>query len=266
MRGDAARIRQVITNLVVNAITFTSRGKVHVRLRQIMSEPARVLVRFEVEDTGVGLSKRQQDELLMLFGEHDPAMASRVSTTGMGLAICQRLAHLMDGDLGLESQEGVGTTFYFSCLLPRGDAAGPISHAPQLVLRGRVLIAEDNAINQMVALRTVERFGCEARVAKNGKEALAALESTAYDLVLMDCQMPEMDGYEAARAIRHREHTRGARRVPIVAVTAQVQDNEAMRCHEAGMDACISKPVDRAQLARVLSRWLVGAAQVPSST
>lgn len=256
VRGDAARIRQVLSNLVVNAITLTSEGDVRVRARQVMSEPERVLVRFEVEDSGVGLSRRQQEALFKLFSENEPALASCHNDTEMGLAICQRLARLMDGDIGLESAEGGGTIFYFTCLLPRAEITTTPSHLPQLVLRGRVLIAEDNAVNQLVAVKTLERFGCAARVAKNGREALEALESGAYDLVLMDCQMPEMDGFEAARAIRHREHRTGERRVPIVAVTAHLKDVDATRCLDAGMDDCISKPVDRAQLAGVLSRWL----------
>ncbi|WLT32087.1 ATP-binding protein [Geothrix sp. PMB-07] len=377
--GDPTRLRQVLTNLMDNALKFTHQGSVEVRLRPESVEEGQVLLRVEIQDTGIGMKPEVVDRLFTSFFQGDSSTTRKYGGTGLGLTICKRLAELMGGSIGVTSTPGAGSTFWFtlrlatrggpkpvhpasssillvglpplanrliteqlqawgvrpealppdadpvawlkqarqpgslilvgpeclgeavvgehaeamvlasplyrpelredaarrgiqafltlparpshlrSLLEPRGlSATGSATVAPMLALEGqakvRVLLAEDNLVNQKVALIMLKKFGIEADVVATGIEALDALVGVSYDLVLMDCQMPEMDGFEATQRIRERE--RGSRRLPVVAMTANAMVGDREKCLEAGMDDHIPKPVRMDELHRTLTRWL----------
>jgi len=384
--GDPTRLRQVLTNLMDNALKFTHKGSVEVRLRPESQEAGRVLLRAEIRDTGIGMKPEVVDRLFTSFFQGDSSTTRKYGGTGLGLTICKRLAELMDGSIGVTSVPGEGSTFWFTLSLGTRDTPKPVhptvpsillvglppatgrliseqleawgvtplalpdgadlaswfrevrqpgslilagpeslcdtlltpdpaavvlvsplyrpelreaaaqkgvktflslparpSHlrsllepqvlsaggavivAPALALEGqtkvRVLLAEDNLVNQKVALIMLKKFGIEADVVGTGVEALDALVGVAYDLVLMDCQMPEMDGFEATQRIRERE--RGSRRLPVVAMTANAMVGDREKCLEAGMDDHIPKPVRVDELHRTLTRWLPAGALPP---
>jgi len=226
--GDAGRIRQIMLNLAGNAVKFTARGHVLVRVRNIRSELGGELLRFEVEDTGPGVAEDQRDLLFQSFTQADASTTRRFGGTGLGLAICRQLVELMGGRIGVDSEPGRGSTFWFELSLqtpqheepPAPLDSEPDSMAADLVnLHYRVLLAEDNLVNQKVAAAILRKYGCRMDVAANGREAVEMWERLPYDLIFMDCQMPDMDGYEATAEIRRREA--GQRHTPIVPMTAK---------------------------------------------
>jgi signal transduction histidine kinase/CheY-like chemotaxis protein len=267
--GDATRIRQVLSNLVGNALKFTPHGAVVVTTDVRWAPDGTPLVELAVEDTGIGIPADRMDRLFRDFSQVDASTARRFGGTGLGLAISKRLAEAMGGDLAVESTEHVGSTFRFSFRLhlPAATAARvtagglPVS-ATDLAERHplRILLAEDNKVNQKVALRLLEQMGYRAAVAGNGAEVLAALAREPFDVVLMDVQMPEVDGLEATRRIRARS-TGGSRGPWIVAMTANVLAGEREACAAAGMDDYVAKPVDRVALAQALLRCPPGASE-----
>ena len=263
--GDSLRLQQVLANLLGNAVKFTARGSVRVEVKPAGEAGNAFALLFRVVDTGIGIAVESQSRLFAPFTQADSATTRKYGGTGLGLAISRRLVECMGGTIGLESEPGRGSNFWFvipasvaaETVATRPPPASPEPMPPASPARGparaRVLIAEDNPVNQTVALRAVRRLGYSADVVSNGREALAALAQRRYDLVLMDCQMPEMDGYEAAAAIRR---TGGlGRDIPILAMTANVVEGDQQKCLEAGMDDYIAKPVRMAVLASVLERW-----------
>jgi PAS domain S-box-containing protein len=259
VRGDAGRLRQILTNLVGNAIKFSDRGSVRVRVGATSHTAEVTSLRFDVTDTGIGISPAGQRQLFQAFEQVDSSASRRHGGTGLGLAICKQLVEMMGGEIGLDSTEGRGSTFWFAVDLPRA-AAPPrrrVTSDPGVTRspRGaRLLVAEDNPVNQLVAVRMLERLGYRADVAANGLEAVDALMRVDYAAVLMDCQMPELDGYEATREIRRRQGS--ARRTPVIAMTAAATQGDRDRCFESDMDDYISKPVRAAELDGVLARWI----------
>jgi PAS domain S-box-containing protein len=260
-RGDGRRLRQVLLNLVSNAVKFTSEGKVTVAARAL-KQPAHG-VRIEVTDSGIGIEPASLDEMFLPFTQADVSTTRNYGGTGLGLAIARELTELMGGTIGADSAVGNGSTFWIELPLalpaqgegdgsrpePQGGTAAKTWSSPPLVL-----VAEDGRVNQIVAVRTLERCGCHTEVVANGQEALDALARQHYDVVLMDCQMPGMDGYEATTELRRREA--GGSRTPVVAMTADAMKGTAERCLAAGMDAYLSKPIHREQLIDTLHRLL----------
>jgi CheY-like chemotaxis protein/anti-sigma regulatory factor (Ser/Thr protein kinase) len=252
LRGDALRLRQVLTNLVGNAIKFTAAGGVTLAAAAA-DAPDGVRLHLTVRDTGIGIEPAAQARIFDAFEQADGSTTRRFGGTGLGLAISRRLIDMMGGRVWVESAPGAGSAFHVEVVLPR--AARPAEHAAAAPAparrRLRILLAEDHPVNQKVATRMLERDGHAVTVVGDGPAAVAAAAADEFDVVLMDVQMPEMDGLEATRAIRRHE-AGGRLRVPIVAMTAHAMDGDRERCLAAGMDAYVSKPIDRTRLAAVL--------------
>ncbi|MFL6578686.1 MAG: two-component regulator propeller domain-containing protein, partial [Povalibacter sp.] len=271
--GDPARIRQMLLNLGSNAVKFTEQGEVAIEVRIEEQRPKETLVRVAVRDTGIGIAPEQLSALFQTFTQVDASTTRRYGGTGLGLSIVKRLAELMGGVVGVESAENVGSTFWFTLRVGTvvsqelSDAQAAVvlnSNTPVTVnvassskCRPRILLAEDNAVNQLVARRLVERAGFDVDVAVDGREAVNAWQRGGYALVLMDCQMPLMDGYEATREIRRRERELSSDlRIPIVALTAHAMQGAVEECLAAGMDAHLSKPLDRVKLVQQLAAYI----------
>lgn len=257
--GDPVRTRQILLNLVSNAIKFTSDGSVVVDLARESANEGAAVVRIEVTDTGIGIAPEAAGRIFEKFTQADDSTTRRFGGTGLGLTITRELAELMGGSIEVESTPGLGSTFRVRLPLRIDKRKTPRAEEPQdqpLIVREgiRVLLAEDNAVNQKIAVRMLEKAGCQVDVATNGREAVDMHGWRSYDLVLMDCEMPELDGFGATKAIREREQLAG-RRIPIVALTANALSSDRQVCLDAGMDDYLSKPVEKATLLRMLSRW-----------
>ncbi len=270
LRGDPDRLRQVLMNLAGNAIKFTERGGVEVRLQIIEESRESVAIRCEVKDTGIGIPAAQLALLFQPFMQVDTSNARKYGGTGLGLSIAKRLVELMGGTVGVESTEGAGSIFWFTATLLREadqhslaepptlqatllQATRAATSRPRAAAPPKVLIVDDNEVNLMLARKLVERQGCQTFIARSGIEAIEIWSRDKADLILMDCQMPGMDGYAATREIRRREAD--SARVPIVAITAHAMKEASLACRDAGMDDHLSKPIDAAALAAVLDRY-----------
>jgi signal transduction histidine kinase len=259
LRGDPTRIKQVLVNLVGNAIKFTHRGRIVIRASSRPLDDERSYVEIAVEDTGIGISKDQIERVFEAFTQADASTTRRYGGTGLGLAISSRLTRLMGGQIKVSSNPGVGSTFTVSFVLgvatPRSVRPAPAAEHHALRYQGRVLVVEDNADNQNLAEQMLTRMGCEVEIVTDGAQALERLERHQFDLVLMDCHMPNLNGYDATREIRRREAGNG-KRTTIVALTASVLPEERARCLEVGMDDYVAKPFSSRDLQQVLERWL----------
>jgi len=257
--GDPGRLRQVVLNLVGNALKFTARGSIAVSVTAERTSADRALVHVAVRDTGIGIPAAAQGHLFEAFRQADGSTTRKYGGTGLGLAISRRLVELMGGTIGLDSVEGLGSTFWFTVDLARQRTpmtAAPVRPAPVAPTRrlhGRVLVVEDNAVNQKVALLQLKKLGLTADAVADGREAITALDRAAYDLVLMDCQMPVMDGFEATRAIR--ATASAYQHIAIVAMTANALKGDREECLAAGMNDYVSKPVKVDDVAAVIEKW-----------
>jgi PAS domain S-box-containing protein len=250
--GDPVRVKQVMNNLVGNAIKFTERGHVAVSVCQERRRDGRVVLHFGITDTGIGIPAEDQATIFEAFRQADGSTTRKFGGTGLGLAISTSLVRMMGGRIWVESEPDAGSTFHFTASFALVDeaAAAPPKPAATAVKPARlvkVLVVEDNVVNQRVVLRMLEKRGHTVTVAADGREAIDALERDSYDLVLMDIQMPEMGGFEATAVIRDRERQTG-RHTRIVAMTAHAMTGDRERCLEAGMDGYLSKPIDPQQL------------------
>ncbi|MGB3620068.1 MAG: 7TM diverse intracellular signaling domain-containing protein [Ketobacter sp.] len=253
--GDPTRLRQVLLNLMSNAVKFTKHGSIGIVSTIEMLENNRIEIRFQVKDTGIGISKDIQQNLFSPFTQADSSTTRRYGGTGLGLSICKELVHIMQGEIGLESEFNKGSTFWFTCRFEVGkltdmppDSQGPVTQPKeehQEKLDITILVAEDNEVNRVVVKGLVNKLGSRAKFATNGMEAVAIykVEHDQIDAVLMDCEMPEMDGYEATRAIREFELHNQLTRKPIIAVTAHAVGESRELCLQAGMDEYITKPI-----------------------
>jgi CheY-like chemotaxis protein/nitrogen-specific signal transduction histidine kinase len=257
LEGDPVRLRQVLLNLAGNALKFTSAGFIRVEAAVESREAGRVRLRFSVCDSGIGIPPEKMATIFAPFEQADSSISRSFGGTGLGLTISARLAGLMGGRIWAESVPGAGSTFHFTATFkvavaaaePEVPADSPGAESRSL----RILVAEDNPINQKLACKILERRGHLVTAAQNGREALEAVQAASFDLVLMDVQMPEMDGIEATRRIRSWELAAG-RRTMIAAMTANAMIEDRKRCLEAGMDAFVTKPLQIAELAAVLKQ------------
>lgn len=271
VHGDATRLRQILINLLGNAIKFTEQGDVVVRLLLIEDSPDFAIVTFNVQDTGIGIAPEAQKKIFDPFAQADGSMTRRFGGTGLGLTIVSQIVGMMGGHVRVQSEVGKGSTFEFTVRFQKHPATAegrratasvgtvachvslPSSHSTHVA---RILLAEDDAVNQEVILGMLHLIGHQADVARNGREAIEALANIPYDVVLMDCQMPEMDGLSATAEIRRREKTgANTHRPTIIALTAHAMQSDREACIAAGMDDYLSKPVDIHTLTEVLARW-----------
>ena len=281
IKGDPVRLRQVLLNLAGNAVKFTERGSIGIELSRLDDGA----VKISVVDSGIGITEEQLDRMFQRFTQADSSTTRRYGGTGLGLAISKTLVELMGGTIGVNSQPGVGSTFWFTLPLiaaaqteiPSTDAADAPVQVPLLVTAvggsravpgapplpfaaaepgGRLLLVEDNFVNQRVAVYMLNKLGHPVDVARHGREAVDMLSRSRYDLVLMDCQMPEMDGFEATRIIRDRDSTVLDHDVPVIAMTANAFPEDRARALASGMNDFLAKPVDRSVLAGMLAKWI----------
>ncbi len=263
--GDPTRIRQALLNFAVNGIKFTDRGKVHIGARLIEESDRDALLRFEVTDTGIGITSDALARLFSAFEQADNSISRKYGGTGLGLALSRKLAQLMGGDAGADSQPGVGSTFWFSVRLtkseqPLGHGTPPLPGQALLELRrdhaGRtILLVEDEPVNREIGKLVLEDAGLAVQLAEDGVAALELIRKQHFDLILMDMQMPRMDGLAATRAIRALPDWQ---QVPIVALTANAFAEDRLRCQAAGMNDFLSKPFEPEQFYAVILRWLSG--------
>jgi signal transduction histidine kinase/ActR/RegA family two-component response regulator len=259
--GDLNRLRQIIINLIGNAIKFTAQGQVGLRISLDSQTPGEFQLHFVVTDTGVGIAEEKQKLIFEAFSQADGSTARKFGGTGLGLSISTKLVALMGGRIWVESALGQGSQFHFTANFGEGsavvEAVSPTGPSQLVATKThkqlRVLLAEDNAINQKIAIRVLEKHGHHVTVAGDGRLALAALDGAAFDVVLMDVQMPEMDGFEATAAIRERERETGGH-LPIIAMTAHAMPGDRERCIAAGMDSYIAKPLKVAELIELLEK------------
>ncbi len=275
LRGDPTRLQQVLMNIVGNAIKFTEAGRVMLQVDLKNRDDAAAMIRFSISDTGSGISEDQQSHIFNAFTQADSSVTRKYGGTGLGLAISQSLVRIMGGEIHVESTRGKGSTFFFTLpfgvpeISPNSPATTVFASKPERVQaehiddssgmkkysfpQARILLAEDNLINQQVAMEILNSTGASVVCAGNGREAIEMLQNEEFDLVLMDIQMPEMDGFEATKIIRSNPKYAS---IPIIAMTAHALNGDSERCLEAGMNAHIAKPISPDEFFRVLDHWL----------
>jgi signal transduction histidine kinase/CheY-like chemotaxis protein len=267
--GDPHRLRQVLLNLINNGVKFTKTGSVRVQARLEEEHDGHATVRFDVADTGIGLTREQQKFIFEPFRQADGSVTRKYGGTGLGLAICARLVQLQGGSMSVLSAKGEGSTFSFNirCSVCSEPAADPQKRPVERSVRGaasrarlKILLAEDNRVNQLLVVRLLQARGHQVAVVSDGLAALDAIEKQNFDLILMDIQMPEMDGLEATRILREREK-KGLRSAPIIAMTAHAMKGDRDKCIEAGMTGYISKPIQPDQLFELMDEVMAPAAE-----
>ncbi len=263
-RGDENRIRQVLNNLVSNALKFTERGEITVSVSVIEESKDSTKLHFTIKDTGVGISEQNLSKLFQVFSQADDSNTRKFGGTGLGLSIAKRLVELMGGEIGVDSKLSAGSTFWFDLTLENGQ---PIREGHRAKDRPtlpatpagcgkafRILVAEDHSINQKLIQAILEQLGHQVEIAVNGKEAIKFLERTNYDIVFMDCQMPELDGFETTKIIRDSSDEK-LKKIPVIAMTASAIKGDRERCLAAGMNDYISKPISIARIKEILVQW-----------
>ena len=259
--GDSTRIRQVLLNLMSNAIKFTHEGGVSVDVETVNESDSEVKLKFSVVDTGIGISEKAIAKMFKAFTQADDSTSRKYGGTGLGLSICKQLVELMGGQIGLFSTEGKGSTFWFEVPFAKGRALEILKSQQHNKLfnthySGHVLVADDNQINQKVISRTLTKLGLKVDLAENGREVISKLnENPFFNLVFMDCHMPEMDGYEATSRIRNNINA-SYNKIPIIALTANAMVGERDKCIQIGMSDYLTKPIDDNRLHEVLSKYL----------
>lgn len=279
VNADPLRIRQVVLNLLSNALKFTNKGTIRVRVQTLEEKNAFTKVRFSVKDTGIGMEKEVCDRLFKPFTQADESTTREFGGTGLGLAISKQLVELMGGRISCESRSGIGSEFMFQLELEKvsQESVAPLEFSSKTysimqnpaVYDGRseiellpekaplVLVVEDNTINQEVSSGILKNLGCRVDLAENGEMAVAAVKNKSYDIIFMDCQMPVMDGYDTTRRIRAMGSiSRSGGELPVIALTAHALAGDRVKCIKAGMDDHLAKPFSKRQMAEILSRWL----------
>ena len=259
LRGDPMRLGQVLLNLLSNAVKFTATGCIALRVLRLEENAGQVLLRFEVEDTGIGIAAADRQRVFLAFEQADSSLTRKYGGTGLGLSISKRLVGLMGGAIGVTSEPGTGSCFWFTARLEKSGPAATPEVAPSaadwmsVCAGAHVLLAEDEPLNRDLAKGLLESFGVRVDLAEDGRQAVERVSQVDYDMVLMDVQMPTMNGIDAARAIRL---LKSGATLPIVALTANAFEEDRRRCLDAGMDDYITKPFTQDQLLSAVARWL----------
>jgi len=262
IKGDPVRVSQILTNLLTNSIKFTEQGEVKVKVKVLEQDYGRVRVRMEVMDSGIGIAVETQRKLFKSFTQADGSTTRKYGGTGLGLAIVRQLVTMMHGQLGVDSEPDKGSCFWIEVAFEVVDQTQVVVERPEQMssianVTGKVLLVEDNPVNQEVAKKMLEKIGLEYELAVNGQEAIELLQANdKYNLVLMDCQMPVKDGYEATAEIRTLEMENKIRHIPVIAMTANAMEGDREKCLDAGMDDYLSKPVKMTEMKKVLGRWI----------
>ncbi|MCW8933133.1 MAG: ATP-binding protein [Gammaproteobacteria bacterium] len=262
IKGDSVRIRQVLANLLTNAIKFTEQGTVTIKVILLEKTEKSVRLRLEINDTGIGIAQDSQRKLFNSFTQADGSTTRKYGGTGLGLAIVRQLVTMMRGRLGVNSEENKGSSFWVEITfeIPSNiEIENPQHNVAEVteILEGKALLVEDNPVNQIIARKMLEKVGLTFEVVNNGEEAINRLKSQHdFDLVLMDCQMPVMDGYEATKVLRDIEAETSLSRLPVIAMTANAMEGDKDKCLAAGMDDYVSKPVNLNALKETLAKWL----------
>ncbi|RUM45232.1 MAG: hypothetical protein DSY80_03565 [Desulfocapsa sp.] len=270
IKGDSGRLKQVIINLLNNALKFTKEGKISVVVKKLEEDDSFITLHISINDTGIGIPKERQESLFQSFTQADLSTTRKYGGTGLGLTISRQLVELMGGKMGLTSTVGEGSSFWFKVTFPKGEVEdslctkSSLTHEKQLeavveysndqLHDVRVLLVEDNVTNQQVAIAALKQMGFQADIAENGQTALENITEKSYDLILMDCQMPIMDGFEATRKIRALPSDKAS--IPIVAMTASAMVDDRNMCLSVGMNDHISKPIDFSLLHKTVHKWL----------
>ncbi len=272
LRGDPVRIRQILTNLIGNAVKFTERGSITITCTVERQMGTRVGLRFSVVDTGIGIPEDAQKRLFQPFTQADGSTTRKYGGTGLGLAIAKQLAELMGGTVGLQSAVGEGSSFWFTAVLEKQSEEDIERQKIASVEKGKtihrlpaslqILLVEDNLVNQKVAVRMLQKMGCTPAIANNGREAVEAISTQRFDILLMDCMMPEMDGFEATEAIRLLNSL--AEQPVIIAMTASILQSERDRCLAVGMNDYLPKPINKDSLFAMLKKWVKVPPEDPS--
>ncbi len=269
--GDAGRIRQILINLISNSIKFTDFGQVLVNVQAIRANAQNATLRFDVIDTGIGISEETQKKLFEKFTQGDSSTTRKYGGTGLGLAICYRLVKLMGGDIGVKSKEKEGSTFWFTLNLPLCKSEDAVDNAEHQIAskaitlsNNHILVGEDNSINQAMITQMLEMIGCTVDIACNGQETIDMLKKNDYDLVLMDCMMPKINGYDAARLIRKMDGDK--KNIIIIALTANALQGDRQECLNAGMNDYLSKPLRKQELQATLAKWLTAKPAIADNT
>jgi len=256
LKGDPMRLRQVLTNLIGNAIKFTAQGEITIKIQVQSQTDNDIVLLFSVSDQGIGIPRDQQKKIFDIFTQADESTTRRFGGTGLGLAIAKQLVEMMNGEIQLESQEGKGSTFSFtaqfekSLAVVKKDLALSAWHPVEVgqfsgdLKNLRILLAEDNIVNQKMMVKILQKEGCQVMAVDNGQDLLKQFEQGLFDVILMDVHMPILDGLEATIKIRHNEKTTGTR-IPIIALTARAMDEDKGQCFKAGVDGYVSKPINR---------------------
>jgi len=268
--GDPVRLRQILLNLLSNAIKFTGRGKVHLEVVQTSETSDDAELSFSVEDTGIGMSEEAQKNIFQSFTQADTSTTRKFGGTGLGLAICRKMIELMGGAIKLTTKQGEGSTFSFTLSFAKQDALAEFDNAsviaaelsrnaettpsPVIPNEARILLAEDNKVNQLVAVQVLKKLGYTIDIANNGRDAVESWRRNKYHIILMDCHMPEMDGYEATRAIRGLEKEHNLKPTQIIAMTASAMTGDREFCLAAGMNDYTTKPIDKNALENALRK------------
>ncbi len=260
LKGDPGKLRQILVNLMGNAVKFTSQGEVSTFITMLHEDTDTIELRVEVHDTGIGISPDDQSRLFQAFNQADNSTSRKYGGTGLGLAICKRLVDMMHGNIGVQSEAGKGSTFWFNVRLERGNPENIVKATEkdyQTVAFNRpdlhILIVEDNLVNQKVAIEMVSQLGFTVNAVADGATAIKTFQEKTYHLIFMDCHLPDMDGYETTREIRKLETNT---HIPIIALTADVTSGDRKMAFEAGMDDYATKPIEFSVLAEIIQKWL----------
>jgi CheY-like chemotaxis protein/HPt (histidine-containing phosphotransfer) domain-containing protein len=258
LSGDPLRLSQILVNLLSNAVKFTAQGEVTLSVSSQALTGQKVRLYCEVTDTGIGIEPDKLNLIFDAFSQADNTMTRVYRGTGLGLAISKQLVQLMQGQIGVNSQPGIGSTFWFWVDLEKAETSPKtLKTNANYRFKAKLLVAEDYPANQLVVQRFLEDLGCQVHLVNNGFEAVKALKKERFDLVFMDCQMPFMDGYQATEEIRLNELSSGSgKHIPIIALTAHALAEDEAKCKEAGMDEWVTKPFTRQDLSKALQKWL----------